>query len=38
MGPAGPWMVAVLDPQIGVWPPAGQVGEPLPRRIDSILH
>ncbi len=29
---------AVFDPQFGVQRPARQVGEPLPRRVDPIVH
>ena len=28
----------VLDPQFGMQRAAGQVGEPLPRRIDPVVH
>ena len=28
----------VLDPQFGVQRPAGQVCEPLPRRVDPVVH
>ena len=29
---------AVFDPQLGVQRPVGQVGEPLARRVDPIVH
>ena len=36
--PAKPTESALSFLSIGVQPPAGQVGEPLPRRIDPVVH